>query len=89
MFDWNDLRYFLALARTGSMLGASKALAVNQSTVQRRVAALEKAIGQPLVERHSEGYRLTRQGQKLLLDARQVEQALDHGTGSFHLVGCA
>jgi len=77
MFDWNDLRHFLEVARTGSMIGASKALGVNQSTVQRRVAALEKAIGQPLVERHSEGYRLTRQGEQLLIEARQVEQAIN------------
>jgi molybdate transport repressor ModE-like protein len=77
MFDWNDLRHFLEVARTGSMIGAAKALGVNQSTVQRRVAALEKAIGQPLVERLPEGYRLTRQGEQLLVEARQVEQAVN------------
>ena len=77
MFDWNDLRHFLEVARTGSMIGASKALGINQSTVQRRVAALEKAIGQPLVERHTDGYRLTQQGEQLLLEARKVEQAIE------------
>ena len=41
MFDWNDLRYFLAVAREGSTIGAASALKVNQSTVQRRLAALE------------------------------------------------
>jgi DNA-binding transcriptional LysR family regulator len=76
MFDWNDLRHFIEVARTGSMIGASKTLGVNQSTVQRRIAALEKAISQPLVERHPEGYRLTRQGEQFLVEARHVEQAV-------------
>ena len=40
-FAWDDLRYFLAFARAGSMQAAAKALGVNQSTVQRRIAELE------------------------------------------------
>jgi DNA-binding transcriptional LysR family regulator len=44
MFDWNDLRYFLAVARQGSLQSAAKALGVNQSTVQRRLRALETAM---------------------------------------------
>ncbi len=58
MFDWNDLRYFLAVARTGSTIAASKALGVNQSTVQRRLAILEESVGCKLVERHPTGYQL-------------------------------
>jgi Bacterial regulatory helix-turn-helix protein, lysR family len=42
VFDWNDLKYLLAFARNGSMLAAAKALGVNQSTVQRRLAELEE-----------------------------------------------
>ena len=45
MFDWNDLRYFLAVAETGSTLAAGRALRVSQATVARRVAALERALG--------------------------------------------
>src|SRR4051812_15679225 len=44
MFDWNDLKAFLAVARGGSTLAASKALAVNQTTVARRVESLEAAL---------------------------------------------
>jgi DNA-binding transcriptional LysR family regulator len=50
MLEWDDLRYFLAFARAGSMQAAAKALGVNQSTVQRRVAELESRVGQRLVE---------------------------------------
>ena len=48
MFDWNDLKYFLAIARHHSTLAAGRALKVNQSTVQRRLTELERRIGQQL-----------------------------------------
>ena len=48
MLGWDDLRYFLAFARVGSMQAAAKALGVNQSTVQRRLAELEERVGQRL-----------------------------------------
>lgn len=76
MFAWDDLKHFLALARTGSMLGAAKALGVNQSTVQRRLAELEKCLGSRLVIRHLTGYRLTELGEGLLHSAESVEQAV-------------
>ena len=75
MFAWDDLKYFLAFARTGSMLGAAKALGVNQSTVQRRIAKLESRLGRRLVVRHDGAYRLTAMGQDLLPSAEQVETA--------------
>ena len=75
MFDWNDLRYFLAVARHRSTIAAGRALKSNQSTVQRRVAALERRIGQRLVKRHPTGYRLTEVGQEMLAYAERVEQA--------------
>jgi len=56
--DWNDLRYFLAIARHGSTVAAARALATNQSTVQRRLTALERRIGKPLATRTPAGYRL-------------------------------
>jgi DNA-binding transcriptional LysR family regulator len=77
VFDWNDLRHFLALARGGSMGAAARRLGVDQSTVQRRLAAFEKAVGYPLVERRRDGYGLTTQGQALLSEAMQVEAAID------------
>ena len=75
MFLWDDLKYFLAYARTGSMLAAAKALGVNQSTVQRRLAELEDRLGCRLVMRHLTGYRLTEIGEELLPSAERVEAA--------------
>jgi DNA-binding transcriptional LysR family regulator len=76
MFDWNDLRYFLALARHGSTVAAARALDMNQSTVQRRLTELERRIGRPLVTRHPSGYRLTELGQQMVAHAERVEQAV-------------
>ena len=77
VFNWNDLRYFLAVAREGSTGAAAKALGVNQSTVQRRLLALEKGLGCVLAERHATGYRLTEHGQILLASVTDVEGAVD------------
>jgi DNA-binding transcriptional LysR family regulator len=74
MLDWNDLRHFLAVSREGSTLAAARKLQVNQSTVHRRLAALEKALGCSLVERHPTGYRLTELGQQLRSHAEQIDQ---------------
>lgn len=76
MFDWNDLKYLLAVAQHGSTVAASRALKVNQSTVQRRLMELERQIGQPLVQREPSGYRLTAFGEALLPQAQRVEQAV-------------
>jgi DNA-binding transcriptional LysR family regulator len=76
MFDWNDLRYFLAVARHGSTLAAARALKMNQSTVQRRLTELERRIGRPLVRRLPTGYRLTELGQEMLPYAERVEHAV-------------
>ena len=73
MFDWNDLKYFLAIARHQSTIAAGKALGLSQSTVQRRLTELERAIGQPLVKRHPSGYRLTKFGEELMPYAERIE----------------
>lgn len=73
--DWNDLRYFLAVAQTGSTLAAGRLLGVSQTTAARRIAALEAALGLTLFERRQAGYRLTPAGEALLDRARTVEQA--------------
>jgi molybdate transport repressor ModE-like protein len=77
VFDWNDLRHFLAFARYGSLGAAARSIGVDQSTVQRRIAALEKSIARPLVERRPGGYGLTAQGELLLVDAERVGAAVD------------
>lgn len=73
MFDWNDLRFFLAVAKTGSTLGAGRVLRVSQTTAARRVAALEQALGLTLFDRRQAGYVLTPNGESLLATAHDVE----------------
>lgn len=73
--DWDDLKYFLAVARHGSTLGAGRALRVSQTTVARRLSALEEALGLVLVERRQAGYVLTPAGEALLAQAQAVESA--------------
>ena len=75
MLDWNDLRFFLAVAREGSTLAAGRALRVSQTTVARRVAALEEALGVRLFDKRQAGYALTPGGQDLLERAELVERA--------------
>ena len=75
--DWNDLRYFLAVAREGSTLRAGRALRTSQTTVARRIAALEQALGFPLFEKRQAGYVLTPAGEDLVANASAVEQAVD------------
>jgi DNA-binding transcriptional LysR family regulator len=72
MLDWNDLRYFVAVADHGSTLKAGRALRVSQTTVARRIAALEEAVGLSLFDRRVAGYALTPDGESLLRHARQV-----------------
>jgi DNA-binding transcriptional LysR family regulator len=76
MFDWNDLKHFLAVARHGSTIAAGKALGISQSTVHRRLSELEGRIGRELVVRHTAGYRLTEFGRELLPFAEHVEAAV-------------
>ena len=76
MLDWNDLRYFLAVARTGSTLAASKQLKVSQATVSRRVTVLEDVIGVQLFVRKPSGYSLTPRGESVLPAAESVEAAI-------------
>jgi len=64
IIDWSDLRFVLAVARAGSALRAAQTLAVNQTTVMRRIDQLEAAIGATLFERKQSGYHLTPLGER-------------------------
>ncbi len=75
MLDWNDLRFFLAVARAGSTLAAARTLRTSQTTVARRIAALERAIGVPVFEKRQAGYALTPAGEELVAQAERVELA--------------
>ena len=77
MFDWNDLKSFLAVAESGSTLSAAQALRVSQTTVARRIAALEEATGLNLFERRQAGYALTPVGEAMLASALAVRDAAD------------
>ena len=77
MFDWNDLKSFLAVAESGSTLSAAQALRVSQTTVARRIAALEEATGLELFERRQAGYALTPVGEAMLASAIAVRDAAD------------
>jgi len=76
MFDWNGVRYFLAVAHHRSTTAAARALGVDQSTVQRRVAEFERRIGRPLVRRTAAGYRLTEFGERLVPHAQEAAEAM-------------
>ncbi|WP_406470520.1 LysR family transcriptional regulator [Streptomyces sp. NBC_01615] len=73
----DDLRYLLAVARTGRLVAAADALGVDHTTVSRRIAALEKSVGLRLIERGTEGWTLTDIGRAVSEDARAIEEALN------------
>lgn len=72
--DWNLVRDFLAVARTGSLNRAAQKLGVNASTVGRRIEALEKTLGLRLFQRSQTGYVLTDEGEGLIARAETFEE---------------
>lgn len=72
--EWDDLRYVLATARSGSFLGASKRLNVTHTTVGRRVKASERDLGQKLFQRTRDGVVATDFCQTLLPTAKRIER---------------
>jgi DNA-binding transcriptional LysR family regulator len=73
MIDWDDIRFFLAVARSGSVRAAAEYLGVNHSTVLRRIAQLEQRLGAHMFEKLPSGYRLTNAGEEVLEFADQME----------------
>lgn len=71
--QWDDLRIFLAVAREGSISGAAKRLAVQHSTVSRRLRSLEQDLATRLIERKKSGYVLTEAGEELKMSASKIE----------------
>jgi DNA-binding transcriptional LysR family regulator len=74
--DWDDLRHFLALARTGSVRSAGASLGVSHSTVSRRIDALETQLCARLFDRTRDGFTLTEAGHRMLPTAERVEREL-------------
>ncbi|WP_066970017.1 LysR family transcriptional regulator [Rhizorhabdus dicambivorans] len=71
--NWNDLRFFLAVARAGTISLAGRRTGTDHATVARRIAALEQALGLQLFERNPRGYELTRHGEDILAMANVME----------------
>lgn len=71
--EWDDVRNFLAIARARSLSGAARDLGVRQSTMSRRLDALEKSAGARLLQRTSRGYELTPIGEAVLGNAERME----------------
>jgi len=82
--DWDDLRYFLAVYRAGSTSGAARALAVQHTTVGRRLSALEETLGTSLFTRTPSGLVPTAAADDILPLAEEAERslrAIEHGAG--------
>ena len=73
-FDWNDLRSFLAVARSGRLTVAASRLGVDHTTLSRRIGALEHALKAQLFDRSPTGYTLTEQGLRLMPMAEEMER---------------
>ncbi len=75
--DWDDLRIFLAVARSESLSAAGKRLKIDPATVGRRIARLEEAMGARLFAKSPQGYALTEEGTRLLSHAERAEAAME------------
>ena len=73
--DWDNLRFFLELARSGTLMSAARRLEVDHTTVARRIQALEKEVGTPLFSREAGGHRLTEAGRRLQPQVEAMEGA--------------
>ena len=78
--DWDDLRVFLAVARSESLSGAGRRLKIDPATVGRRIARLEDATAVRLFAKTPQGYALTDEGTRLLAHAERAEAAVDGAT---------
>ncbi|ASS53917.1 LysR family transcriptional regulator [Rhizobium leguminosarum bv. viciae] len=70
--DWDDLRHFLALAQSGTLLGAAKQLGVEHATISRRVSSLEASLGRKLIDRRGRRIMLTADGEQVARHAALV-----------------
>lgn len=74
--EWENLRYFLAVARWRTLTAAAKRLKVQHSTVARRIARLEIELGEPLFVRSKDGYEPNSAGRHLLTQVEPIEAAV-------------
>lgn len=76
MLNWDDLKFFLAVCRAGSVRAAAAQLCVNHTTVSRRINSFEKDLGQRLFERSSKGYIRTKLADEIFNEASYLEERL-------------
>jgi DNA-binding transcriptional LysR family regulator len=74
--EWDLLRLFLAVARAGKLTAGARQLRIDHSTLSRRLAALEQALGAKLFNHSVTGYSLTPQGEQLLMRAEAIESSV-------------
>lgn len=74
--NWTDLRFLLALHRRGTLTGAAREMGVDQTTVTRRLRALENATGSELYEKHRGGVVFTRLGVEMVATAERLEMEM-------------
>jgi DNA-binding transcriptional LysR family regulator len=74
--DWDNLRYFIAVARAGKLTAAARRLGQDHTTVGRHIASLESAFRSKLFERRPDGYRLTEIGQRLYENVKTLESSV-------------
>ncbi|MGS0940161.1 LysR family transcriptional regulator [Pseudomonas luteola] len=75
MFNWDDLRFFLELQRSGRLLSAARRMGTSHTTVARHIESLERTLGTQLLVQHTQGYQLTPAGQALLKHAEAMEES--------------
>lgn len=91
--NWDDLRFFLAVAREGQILRAAQRLGTSQARVNRRITQFEEALGAKLFDRRTVGCTLTQSGRTLMPDALAAEEAMlrlrtrGEGDGTNHVKG--
>lgn len=76
MLNWDDLKFFIAVSRTGSVRAAGQELGVNHATVSRRINNFEQSLGERLFDRTPSGYVRTRLGDEIYLEAAYLEDRL-------------
>lgn len=74
--NWDDVRIFLAVVRTGQLLGAARTLGINHATAARRIDALEAALATRLLVRRTNGTSLSAEGEKFLPFAERMESEM-------------
>lgn len=74
--NWDDLKYFLAVARSGTLRGGADSIDVNHTTLARRLSIMEQRVGSRLFDRSKSGLVLTQLGEDLLPHARRVEDEM-------------